>query len=216
VDFDDLAQRVGRMQSRRTIARLLGGGALAASVTGLSLLGGEEAAGKPRKKRVCLCTTTSCTSKKVKNRSKVIRKNPRCNYAGACTTNPCAAACASSTDCTGGQVCVSGQCVDCTSYTQCENTATAGHLACLAGRCRGNELCTATPDCFAPLECLEPPAAGDQPDRCLFLSDCQTDADCGNPAAPICVLGDCRAACNESSPVCLEGTCQGGACLPAA
>jgi hypothetical protein len=213
MDFDNVARWVNGVQSRRTVARLLGGGALVASVAGLSLLADEEAAGKKRKKPVCLCTGTGCTDKKVKNRAKVIKKNPRCNYAGACTTNPCAGVCTSSADCTGGQVCASGQCADCTSYTQCENTTTVGHVACLEGRCRGNEICTATSECFAPLECLEPLAAGDQPDRCIILDDCQADADCGNPNFPVCVLGDCRAACNSDADCDMDESCQGGVCL---
>ena len=214
MDFDNVARWVNGVQSRRAITRLLGGGALAASVAGLGLLTQEEAAGKQRKKAVCLCTATGCTGKKVKNRSKVIKKNPQCNYAGRCTTNPCAAACTSNAGCTGGQVCVSGECADCTSYTQCETTTTVGHVACLAGRCRGNELCTATPECFAPLECLPPPATSGQPDRCIILSDCQTDAECGNPNFPVCVLGDCRAACASDADCDMDESCQGGVCIP--
>jgi hypothetical protein len=214
VDFDNVARWVNGVQSRRSITRLLGGGALAASVAGLGLLTQEEAAGKKRKKPVCLCTATGCTGKKVKNRSKVIKKNPQCNYAGRCTTNPCAQACASSSECTGGQVCVGGQCADCTSYTQCETTTTVGHLACIQGRCRGNETCTSDAGCFVPLTCLEPPADGDQPDRCLLFSDCQVDDDCGNPAAPLCVLGNCVAPCGGALPACdPRFPCDGGVCL---
>jgi hypothetical protein len=46
---------------------------------------------KPRKKPVCLCSVAGCTSQKVKQPGKLIAQNPSCNYAGACTTNPCAA-----------------------------------------------------------------------------------------------------------------------------
>jgi hypothetical protein len=217
MDVDGLAQWVSRLQSRRSAARLLGGGAFAASVTGLSLLADNEAAvGKKRKKKVCLCTPRGCTSKKVKNRTKVIQQNPQCNYAGACGANPCAGTpCATSAECSGGQVCVSGLCADCTSYTQCGTTATVGNLACIGGRCKGNEVCTATSECTAPLECLEPPAPGDDPDRCILFSDCQDDSTCGNPNFPVCVLGDCLATCTSNADCSGSRTCQGGVCLPA-
>ena len=216
MDVDGLAHLVNRLQSRRSVARLLGGGGFAASVTGLSLLADNQAAlGKKRKKKVCLCTPTGCTSKKVKNRTKVIQQNPQCNYAGACGVNPCAGTpCATSAECSGGQVCVSGLCADCTSYTQCETTTTVGSLACIGGRCRGNETCNDSAQCFAPLTCLEPPADGDQPDRCLLFSDCQSDSDCGNPAAPLCVLGNCVAPCGGALPACdPRFPCDGGVCL---
>lgn len=203
------------MQSRRSVARLLGGGALAAAVTGGSLFAADEASGKKRKKKVCLCTATGCTGKKVRNRSKTIKQNPTCNYAGACTTNPCAGTqCTTSAQCTGGQVCTGGLCADCTSYTQCETTSTVGHLACIQGRCRGNETCNDSAECFAPLTCLEPPATSGQPERCILLSDCQSDNDCGNPAAPLCVLGNCVAPCGGSLPACdPRFPCDGGVCL---
>ena len=72
----------------------------------------------------------------------------------------------------------------------------------------------ASAQCFAPLTCLEPPADGDQPDRCLLFSDCQSDSDCGNPAAPLCVLGNCVAPCGGALPACdPRFPCDGGVCL---
>ena len=50
MDFDDLAQGVIGMQSRRSVSRPLGGGALAAAVTGNNLFAADEASGKKRKK----------------------------------------------------------------------------------------------------------------------------------------------------------------------
>jgi hypothetical protein len=92
--FDDWTRRLDAVRSRRTITRLLGSGALAAPLAAWGL-GNAEAKNndknEPNKKRVCLCTEAGCTSRKVKDRAKVIRQNAPCAYAGGCTTNPCAA-----------------------------------------------------------------------------------------------------------------------------
>jgi hypothetical protein len=229
--FDDLTRRLDAVRSRRTIARLLGGGALVGSLAAWGLGEAEAKKKKQKKKPVCTCTATGCTSQKVKNRSKVINQNPRCNYAGGCTTNPCAATvppsppgpppCQNSTQCTGGQVCTSGACVNCTSYTQCGTLPTAGHKACFAeGRCRGGENCTpgGTP-CTHPLTCLLPQTPGSTQHQCLVGNQCDADDDCVVLAPNIiCVLGKCTRACVQGAdctPVGMGFTCQGGVCLPA-
>src|SRR5262245_49573549 len=94
--FDNLARWLAVARSRRAVTRLFGGGALVAPLAAFTL-GDSAAKGKgkgkkSRKKPVCTCSASGCTSQKVKNRTKLIQQNPRCNYAGNCTTNPCAMA----------------------------------------------------------------------------------------------------------------------------
>jgi hypothetical protein len=91
----DLGRWLETVRSRRTLTRFLSGGALLAPLVALAR-GDTAAKGKGKKRRkkkpVCTCSASGCTSQKVTKPSSLINQNPRCNYAGACTTNPCAAA----------------------------------------------------------------------------------------------------------------------------
>jgi hypothetical protein len=174
--------------------------------------------GKKRRKKkpVCTCSTAGCVQRKVKKPSKLIDQDPRCTYAGACTTNPCAAPvpppdpqCTTSTECTDGRVCADGRCEGCTGFAQCGTTTTVGHLACLEGRCRGNEPCASDAQCFGLLQCAVPPGGGAK--RCLSDDFCAHDDDC--PGDDVCVLANCTSTC-VSDGDCVGDTCQGGACLP--
>jgi hypothetical protein len=89
--FDDLARWLAAVRSRRTITRLLGAGALVAPLAAWGWSDAEAKKDTPKKRKVCLCSPASCTTKRVKNRARVIRQNAPCAYAGGCTTNPCAA-----------------------------------------------------------------------------------------------------------------------------
>jgi hypothetical protein len=206
--FDDLARWLDAVRSRRTIARLLGGGVLVAPLAAWGLGEAEAKKKKQKKKPVCLCSTTSCQSKKVKNRAKVIQQNAPCAYAGGCTSlNPCAA--------------TTTPRPPCTSYTQCGTAPTAGHLACLNGSCHGGNSCTTggTP-CVHPLTCMLPQTPGSTQTQCLVARQCDADDDCmlGMPTNPICVLGRCTRACvpgGDCTPVGTGFTCQSGVCLPA-
>ena len=111
-----------------------------------------------------------------------------------------------------------GQCVNCTTYTQCGTVPGAGARACLAGRCRGGEACTTNEECFnPPLFCLEPVPTGEQQDICQFDNEC--DADTGingcasTPATPICVLGYCTNACAPGDDCGPGKACQGRVCV---
>lgn len=101
--FDTLVRALAttRLTRVQTLRGLVAG--VVASLTGLSLFAEAGAKGKGKgkktrrrrrknkKKLVCTCSTTGCTQQKVKNASALINQNPRCNYGGGCTTNPCAA-----------------------------------------------------------------------------------------------------------------------------
>jgi hypothetical protein len=205
--FDDLTRRLDAVRSRRTIARLLGGGALVGPLAAWGL-GEAEAKKKQKKKQVCVCSATGCQSKKVKNRSKVIQQNAPCAYAGGCTSlNPCAGT--TTTPRPG-----------CTSYTECGTAPTAGHLACLNGQCHGANSCTSggTP-CVHPLTCILPQTPGSTQTQCLVAAQCDADDDCVvQTPNTIFGLGKCTRACvpgGDCTPVGTGFTCQGGVCLPA-
>jgi hypothetical protein len=91
--FDTLVRtlatrRLTRVQTRRGLAA-----AAIAGLTGRGLFAEEVGAkkNKARKKKVCVCTATSCTTRKVKDPKKVLRQNAPCAYKGGCTSfNPCA------------------------------------------------------------------------------------------------------------------------------
>jgi hypothetical protein len=246
--FDQLTKRLSRRLTRLAALRGLVLGAIA-SLTGLSLFGEEAEAKKHGKKRrkkklVCGCTTAGCTQQKVQKPSKFVNQNPTCNRVGVCPTpNPCAATvvplppqsppttttpgpvCQTIAQCTGGRVCVSGRCEDCTSFTQCPTVPVQGanvQQACLDGRCRGGEACQNEPECFGVLECLNPGFDGATTEFCLFDQpggDCAATSNCGT--GPVCILGYCAVTCNPGDNCagqCAGGvncTCQGGACLPA-
>jgi hypothetical protein len=92
-----------------------------------------------------------------------------------------------------GLVCntATGQCEPCTSYTQCGSTSQLGHLACIAGRCRGGEACTSNAQCFVPLVCSQ--AEGN---ICVIGNQCDAINPCDdNPIYPICVLRLCTNEC---------------------
>jgi hypothetical protein len=95
--FDTLVKRLATIRlNREQTLHGLAVGTLAA-LTGLRLFPEAEGKGKGKgkkrrkKKPVCLCSASGCTSLKVGNPSSVINQNPRCNYAGNCGANPCAA-----------------------------------------------------------------------------------------------------------------------------
>jgi hypothetical protein len=134
--FDSLIKRLGTTRLTRLAAlRGLAVGTVA-GLTGLSLTADEADADKkkPKKRPVCLCSSTSCTTKRVRNRKKAIRRAAPCAYKGKCTSfNPCAArvGCQTNADCTGGQVCVGNICVACFQNGQC-----SGNFICVNGQCQ--------------------------------------------------------------------------------
>ena len=117
-----------------------------ATLTGLSVFTEAAAKNKGKKKRrrkkkpVCTCFVSGCTQQKVTKPSSLINQNPRCNYAGACTTNPCAGTCSPATNtqgtCQPGQLCSPlGNCVaGCTTTTDgAQGSCPAGQVCRLGG-----------------------------------------------------------------------------------
>jgi hypothetical protein len=237
--FDQLIKRIATTRvSRLTALRGLAAAAVA-SLAGISLLGEEGAAKKdnPKKRKVCLCSPASCTTKRVKNRTKVIRRNAPCAYKGKCTSlNPCAAAQPTTTTnppppgrvCTegeiapNGQVCVNNQFVNCTNVNQCGTIAGAGARACIAGRCRGGNACASDAECVNPLRCADPidvPAT--TPDICLIDNECNANFGATDPTLfdcpaglPLCVAGECTRACDPGDNCGANMVCDGGVCVP--
>jgi hypothetical protein len=206
--FDTLIRNLAtrRLTRMQTLRGLVVSGI--AALTGLRLVA-EEADAKnrgknkrTRKRRVCLCTAAGCTSKKVKNRSKVISKNTPCAYAGGCTTNPCAATvpplgppgCTpepQSTTCAGNTLCGT------TRANNCGQVVTCG---CRSGQtCLNNGSC-ATPCEFGGAQCAG--CAGDVDCSgsttegqtvCVRLALCPPVPDCAStsscPLGFVCVSG---------------------------
>ena len=100
-----VARWLAAIQAHRATGRPQGGGAFMASLASAGRSDTEakrkhhkhknkrknKHKNKPEtKQQVCLCSAAGCTSQRVTNPSSVINQNPRCNYAGGCTTNPCA------------------------------------------------------------------------------------------------------------------------------
>lgn len=147
-----------------------------------------------------------------------------CTQGGQCQSGQCCGAtrrkpgrcraCCETASC-DNQVCVGGQCVDCTSYSQCGATG-AGHIACVAGRCWGGNTCATSNDCVAPLSCFGTYTSPHLETFCMFPNECAQDSDCASNR--VCVLGICTSECGVGLPDCSslfpERTCQSGACLP--
>jgi hypothetical protein len=240
--FDQLIKRLATTRlTRLTALRGLAAGGVAA-LTGVRLFSEDGRAKKPNRNpqrfKVCLCSPASCkTVAKKKEKVKKLLKKNACAYKGKCTlVNPCVATLTPLTptppppppgfNCTtagcvgerAGLICDTGtgQCVNCTSYTQCGSVTGAGARACLAGLCRGGEACTSDPQCFNPLFCLNPVL---DLTRLICQFDNECDADTGTngctstPATPICVLGYCTQACVPGDDCGPGKSCQGGVCL---
>jgi hypothetical protein len=226
-EFDQLVRRLATTRlTRLTTLRGLAAGAVA-SLAGMSLLGEEGAAKKnnPKKRKVCLCSPASCTTKRVKNRAKVIRRNAPCAYKGKCTSfNPCAAQAVTTAapappgfNCTtagcvgpnAGLICntETGQCVNCANFAQC-----AGLQACFNGRCQGFVGCNDDGACEglvssdrADLVCNEDGNINSEApdDVCIFNPDryeglCNAQNDCAVDNRLVCVLGSCVVDCREN------------------
>jgi hypothetical protein len=182
--FDTLVRTlaIGRLTRVQTLRGLAVG--VLPSFTGLSLIAevGAKNKGKGKgkktrrrrrknkKKLVCTCSAAGCTQHKVTNPASLITQNPRCNYAGACTTNPCAAVppppclpepqattCAAgcgprlnncnqsiSCPCPGGQTCLpNGTCArSCTTNPQCAGCTQARVCATTS---EGQSICIVIP-----------------------------------------------------------------------
>ena len=149
--------------TRLTALRGLAAGGVAA-LSGMRRTADEAEARHTRKKRkVCHCTDASAASCRtlIKARKKVrkhLQRHP-CDYKGRCKGfSGCApvAPCQNNNQCTGGQVCSNGQCVDCTGDAQC----TGGQDLCqralsAAGeQCQNNNQCTAGQVCVGG-ECVD-------------------------------------------------------------
>src|SRR5215207_8435563 len=152
--FDQLIKSIATQRvTRLTALRGLAAGAVA-GLTGLSLTADEAGADrkKPKKRKIChrgSDFTILGTTKKLKKpkAQRHLRKDPA-DYKGACTaaksgltggttttttTVPVGQPCVDGQIASNGQVCVGGNFVDCTNFTQCA----ANGQACINGRCRG-------------------------------------------------------------------------------
>jgi hypothetical protein len=116
-----------------------------------------------------------------------------------------------------------GQCVNCTSYTDCPRVPVQGETiqqACIGGICRGGEACQSNPDCFGVLECRAPNFNTSDTTFCLFKTECVQNNGCPDPGQ-VCVLSFCAVTCapgGNCTNQCDTGvtcTCQAEACLPA-
>jgi hypothetical protein len=217
--FDDWTRGLTAVRSRRTLTRILGGGALLASLVAVGL--GEAAAKgkgkgkkKPRKKPVCLCSAAGCTSQKVKKPSKLIQQDPRCNYAGRCTTNPCAAGalppgspppgCSPQPDATTCAGLCGERLNNCNQPVACPCPS---GLTCLPnGTCA--RLCTAEAECAGctPGDSCSLPSTEGQ--RLCIVGDifCQNRPSCdpANPTTSGCPVGfACHDPCGGFGPRCL-------------
>jgi hypothetical protein len=203
--FDDLVRWLETGRSRRTLTRLLGSGALVAPLIALTL---GESAGKgkgkkkPRKKPVCLCSASGCTGQKVKKRSKFISQNAPCAYAGACTTNPCAAGAPPrppgappppgctpeppETTCAGA-LCGTARNNNCGQAVACG--CPSGQTCLLNGTCV--RTCTTSPQCEG---CAPSPfcstLSSDGQRACVGVAaSCAVLQVCGTPESPSCPQG---------------------------
>jgi Cys-rich repeat protein len=100
--------------------------------------------------------------------------------------------CTSDPQCTGGQVCISGQCVDCTSNSQC----TTGQI-CNNGKCQAPS-CTSNVQCSGGQICLN--------GQCI---NCTSNSQCTGGLA--CISGTCQA-CTSNTQCAAGQTCVNGKC----
>jgi hypothetical protein len=239
--FDQLIKRMATTRvSRLTALRGLAVGALAAAI---GVASPDDAAAGSKKKNCGQCKKSQChpksTGGKKRCRCKKKANGTSCSIAGmpsaVCSDGSCVASATplppgppppgfncTNAGCVGeraGLICDTGtgQCVNCTSYTQCGTVPGAGARACLAGRCRGGETCTTNAQCVnPPLFCLNPVV---DLTRLICQFDNECDADTGTngctstPATPICVLGYCTNACGTGTDCGPGKACQGGVCL---
>jgi hypothetical protein len=212
--FDQLIKGIATQRvSRLTALRGLAAGGVAA-LTGMSLLA-EEAEAAKKKRKVCLCTATSCQTKRVKNRKKVIQRNAPCAYKGKCTSlNPCAArvGCQTNADCSGGLACVNNICVNCTADAQC-----GGGLVCVNGLCQVRVGCSPADNTQGSC-----PAGQICNLQAICVAGCTGTGQGTCPANLICVNGQCQVpgGCtptNNTQGNCAPGqVCNlSGVCVPA-
>ncbi len=130
--FDSLARSLTPVGTRRrALGAALSGALVALAVVKPSTAG--KKGGEPKKK-ICICTSDSCSTKKKSKDSvkKLVKRNP-CASVGRCTgVNPCARTvpppapeCATFRDCSNGQTCLGGKCggqvgPGCSLDTDCE------------------------------------------------------------------------------------------------
>jgi hypothetical protein len=191
--FDTLIRSVVGEHSRRRLATLLGGGALAAV---LGRLGLDEAAAK------CAEPGKKCgDGKKCCKGAKCKRGKCKCASGGV----PCGGAC-----CVAGQVCIGGVCLECPNGQQpCGTTCCQAGETCANGQCRPAVTC--------------PSGQTDCGGVCVDLrSDEANCGACGRACGPEeeCVGGgtcscrfphvECGNACCPLGQVCLNGTCTAG------
>jgi hypothetical protein len=212
--FDTLIKRLAttRLTRLQTLRGLAAGGV--AALTGMSLLGeeGEAKKNNPKKRKVCLCSPASCTTKRVKNRARVIRRNAPCAYKGKCTSfNPCAAAVT-----TPVPLAPLVPVLECTSNAECD-----GQL-CIGNECVGGEACESDTECPSPLECIEDEEGDERcllPDQGLGACDPVEDSDCPEDLSfddeeidSFCLLGACVLPCGEACDE-FDGECEAGICV---
>jgi hypothetical protein len=194
--FDTLVKRLAttRLTRGQTVRGLAVSGV--AALAGLRLVAGETEAkgkgkGKRRKKKpVCVCSASGCQSQKVTKPSSLINQDPRCTYAGECTTNPCAAeppsppgcvpeplettcaaGCGRRTNncnqevgcvCPSGQAClVNGTCArPCSSGGQCTDCTPSGLTGCSLPTAEGAQHCIPFGVCEDRPLCTPPDTTG--------------------------------------------------------
>jgi hypothetical protein len=203
--FDQITRVLARGLTRRATAAVLAGlgAALARSAPeSTARRKGDE----PRKKRVCLCSAAGCQSKKVKDRSKVIRRNAPCAYKGKCTgLNPCAAAPLPKTPSSTAPSPTAPSPTICTALR--EACSSSGECCSGTAACEDN-FCEDAP----PEVCCQPigVACGDHCDCCGADARCLRST--GGDGEDVCCQLD-LGPCIDDSDCCDPLACSGGVCV---
>jgi hypothetical protein len=225
--FDALSRAFADGHSRRGLTRLLGSLALGGALARLGVA--ESVAKKKHKSKKKACPPCK---KRRKGKCKGLLPDGTACSGGTCRGGNCMATvppppppvCTTNAECSGGQVCVAGACVDCTSFGQC----TEGRFCGAGGRCLGFETCANQATCFGLVpggivqaicngnENTEAPA-----DACVlsedsYFGDCVDDGDCVNQQtclnACACITNACVVTCAEQADcpntyACIAGLC---------
>jgi len=133
-------------------------------------------------------------------------RNPLCQTSGSYTPAYCAA-CTSTSQCTGGKLCINYECTTCSSDYQCySNDPTKPY--CDSGQCVA---------CKTNAECLDPANSRCDP-TAKVCGPCQSPSDCTTFSASFLTLCDTTTGCYQcdtSNPCTVAGeTCDAGICKP--